>query len=273
MAYNNFKQTFWSKYIQTELKKAAVLVANCNQEFEGEVKYGNKVKILGVGKPTIVDYTGSDIDIEKVPDNSVMLEITQSKAFAFEVDDVDKAQSKEGLMEALMGESKEALSNQRELFVGSMALQAGKASTSTAITTADAAKKAIDAGMQWLYENDVAINDIIIELPAFMWQLMRDKYIELDTDNSNMLGNGQFGRYNGAKVYMSNQLYSTGTGDTKEYHAMIRTKRAIAFASQINKVEAFRPEKRFSDAVKGLDVYGAKVVRPKELYDLICKKK
>ena len=42
--------------------------------------------------------------------------------------------------------------------------------------------------------------------------------------------------------------------------------RAIAIADQIDKVEAYRPETLFSDAVKGLSVYGVKVVRPKELY-------
>ena len=47
---------------------------------------------------------------------------------------------------------------------------------------------------------------------------------------------------------------------------MIRTKKAIAFAGQINETEAYRPEQLFKDDVKGLDTYGAKVVRPKELY-------
>ncbi len=269
MAYSNFKQTFWSKHIQTELKKAAVLVNNCDMEFEDEVKYGNSVKILGVAKPTIGDYTGKDIEIETPEDSSVYLEITEQKYFAFEVDDVDKAQSKPGLMEKLMGESKEALSNTREKFVGSMAKQAGKILKPEAIKTTAAAKQAIDEAMQELYENDVNIDDIIIELPPFVWQLMRDKYIEIDTNNSKMLKTGKMGYYNGAKVFMTNQLhYEEGTG----WYAMVRTKRAIAFASQINDVEAFRPERRFSDAVKGLDVYGAKVIRPKELCAICCKK-
>lgn len=269
MAYANFKQTFWSKHIQTELKKTAVLVNNCNMDFEGEVKHGSSVKILGVAKPTIGDYIGEDIEIETPPDTSVYLDITQQKYFSFEVDDVDNAQSKPGLMEALLKESKEALSNTREKYVGSMAVDAGEILKPNAIKTAADAKSAIDQAMQYLYENDVAIDDIIIELPPFVWQLMRDKYIEIDTNNSDMLKNGKMGNYNGAKVFMSNQLhYEEGTG----WYAMVRTKKAIAFASQINKVEAFRPDKRFSDAVKGLDVYGAKVVRPKELCAICCKK-
>ena len=61
---------------------------------------------------------------------------------------------------------------------------------------------------------------------------------------------------------MSNNLYNDGTDD----YEMIRTKKAIAFAGQINKIEKARKEKGFSDIIKGLHVYGAKLVRPKELY-------
>ena len=58
MAYTNFKQTFWSKHIQHELEKKAILAGFCNREFDGEVKYGNQVKILGVGRPTVGNYVG-----------------------------------------------------------------------------------------------------------------------------------------------------------------------------------------------------------------------
>ena len=61
---------------------------------------------------------------------------------------------------------------------------------------------------------------------------------------------------------LSNNLYNDGT----DYYEMVRTKKAIAFAGQIDKVETARKEKGFADIIKGLHVYGAKLVRPKELY-------
>ena len=68
MAYNNFKPTVWSKHIQRELEKATVLQEDCNTEFEGEAKKGERVKILGVARPTIGTYTGQDIGApEDVP--------------------------------------------------------------------------------------------------------------------------------------------------------------------------------------------------------------
>ena len=47
---------------------------------------------------------------------------------------------------------------------------------------------------------------------------------------------------------------------------MLRTDKAIAYAEQISKVEAFRPDDAFSDAIKGLLVFGGKIVRPEQLY-------
>ena len=106
MAYSNFKPLVWSKHIQRELEKATVLQEDCNTEFEGEARQGSRVKILGVARPTIGDYTGQNIGApEDVPDTAVYLDIDRAKFFNFGVDDVDKAQSVEGLMQALMAES------------------------------------------------------------------------------------------------------------------------------------------------------------------------
>ena len=71
MSYQNFKPDFWSKYIQGELGKLCVLHEDCDYTFEGEIKYGERIKILGVGRPTIGDYTGEDIgDPEKIAERT-----------------------------------------------------------------------------------------------------------------------------------------------------------------------------------------------------------
>ena len=81
----NFKPMYWSKYCQTELKKDLVLSGWCDYQFEGEVKLGSRLKIVGATRPTIQQYTpGKDLDIENLGDNSQYLDITQADAFAFE---------------------------------------------------------------------------------------------------------------------------------------------------------------------------------------------
>lgn len=266
MAYENFKATVWSKYIQHELETKAVLTQWCNKKFEGEAKHNEVVKILGVGKPTIGNYTGASIGApETLQDSSTYLKIDQAKYFNFMVDDVDKAQAQPGLMEALMKETTRAMALERDKYVAQMAQYAGEISETTEIKTSSAAKTAIDTGILALRENDVDVDmDVIIELPWFMYNLFRDKLVELKTNNDELLKKGIVGMYDNCYVRTSNNLYNDGT----DYYAMIRTKEAIAFASGIDKVEAYRPETLFSDAIKGLNTFGAKVVRPKELYTI-----
>lgn len=270
MAYANFKPTVWSQFIQNELDKKCKLVDDCWRQFEGEAKKGSRVKVLGVGSPTIGDYTGDSIGTpEVVSDMSVYLDIDQSKYFNFMVDDVDKAQSVPGLMEALMEEATRKMARARDSFVASLAVEAGCMSQSAAITTADEAKAAIDEGLLWLKENDVDVDsDVVIEIAPFLYHLFRDKLMEIKTNNDDLIKKGVVGMYDNCRVKVSNNLYSDGT-DT---YMMLRSNRAIAFAGAVDETEAYRPEDYFSDALKGLNVFGAKVIRPKELYVIRARK-
>lgn len=271
MSYANFKPTIWSKHIQHELKKFTVLEGDCDYQFKGEVGKGKTVKILGVARPTIGDYTGAPIGApEAVPDSSVFLAIDQAKFFNFAVDDVDEAQATEGLMSALMTESTRAMAEERDKYIASLAPQAGGKSAAAAITTSDAAKKAVDAAFVYLWDNGVSTKDQVdIYVTPWFYNLFKDRLVELKTDNDELIRKGILGLYNGAQVKMSNNLYNDGTND----HLIIKTRKAIAFASGIDEVEAYRPEELFSDAVKGLNTFGGKVVRPKEMYDIVCRSK
>lgn len=264
MAYNNFKATVWSQHIQRELEKYTVMEEYCNYDFEGEAKKGNRVKILGVARPSIGDYTGGSIGSpEKVADSSVYLDINQAKYFNFLVDDVDKAQASGELMQALLAEAAAGLAEARDSFIASMAVDAGFISPSSKIATAEAAKKAVDDAFVWLWNNSVKISEeLCITVSPWFYNLLKDKLTDIYTDNRELIKKGVIGNYNGAIVKLSNNLYSDGTDE----YMMIRTKKAIAFAGQISETEAYSPEDLFADAVKGLDTYGAKVVRPKELY-------
>ena len=272
MAYANFKPMIWSKFIQHELEKKTKLVDDCWMQFQGEAKKGESVKILGVGKVTIGDYTGADIGApENVDDSSVLLPIDNAKFFNFAVDDVDKSQAIPGLMEALMEEATRAMALARDTAVANLAATPGlTASASAAVNTADAAKKAIDAGILYLRENDVDVSDdVVIEVAPFMYALLRDQLVNLKTDNDELIKKGIVGMYDNCRVKLCNNLYSDGT-DT---YMMIRTKKAIAFAGTVDKVEAYRPEGLFADAVKGLNVFGTRVIRPKEIYIIKARKK
>jgi hypothetical protein len=271
MAYTNFKPIIWSKFIQTELEKKCKLVEDCWTQFQGEAKRGATVRILGVGGVTIGDYSQNDGigDPETPADSFIDLPIDQAKYFNFMVDDIDKAQAVTGVMETIMKEAVSRMARTRDSFVAGIAKDAASTMTSQSLKIAGSgsgtvtAKAAIDAGLLALRENDVDIEDeVVITVSPFVYQLFRDDLTELKTNNDELIRKGIVGMYDNCVVKVSNNLYNDGTDD----YCMIRSKRAIAFAGGIDETEAYRPDKFFADAVRGLNVYGAKLIRPKELY-------
>ncbi|MEF9864677.1 MAG: hypothetical protein RR777_06990 [Christensenellaceae bacterium] len=265
MAYENFKPMIWSKQIESDLALLTVMQEDCNTKHQGEVGMGKTVKIIGATRPIVGTYVpGTEIaEAQTPPDTSVLLKIDQYKYTHFMIDDVDNAQALDGLMSAYMLGSATELAQARDSYIASLAKEAGECSASAAITTAEAAKKAVDKAFVYLWDNSVKIGtNVSIVVTPWFYDLFKDKLQELSTDNTKLISKGVVGLYNGAYVKITNNLYNDGTDD----YMMIRTKDAIAFAGGIAKTEPYRPDRQFADAVKVLDTYGAKVVRPKEMY-------
>ena len=101
-----FQQTIWSKSILRSLKKITSLRNHCNFQYEKDSKNAKEVKILSVNRPTIRTYVpGTAITRESATDSSQLLQLNQYRYFNFEVEDIVKAQSVQGLMEALTDEA------------------------------------------------------------------------------------------------------------------------------------------------------------------------
>lgn len=281
MSVQHFIQTIWSKKIQDDLEEKCKLVQDCTREYEGDCQYAQTVKILAVGEPTIGNYIGQDITIEEMTDSSQDLVIDVQKYFAFEVKDVDKAQSVPGLPEKYQQKSMRKLALAREKFIG--ALVAGKAQSSadeeagndtykpgaaTVITasgkTQSAIKNALDDAIITLREKN--FDDAgIVEIDPRSYKTFKDNLIELKTANDELIKRGVVGQYDGYDVKSTNNVYR----DDTHVYCIVRSDKAIAFAGQINEVEAGRMEKRFSDYVRGLDTYGAKIIAQDEI---VCVK-
>ncbi len=264
MSFANFKPTIWSHFIQTELEKKCKLVEDCNRQFEGEARLGSRVKILGAVAPEIFDYNSKEgMDTpQTLAGTSVFMDVDQAKAFNFMVDDLDRLQAVPELMPVVMEEASRKMAAARDHYVASIAADSANCSESTQVTTPAEAKALVDAALLTLRENDVDVSDqVSITVSPFFYQLFRDALTEIKTNNDELIAKGVVGMYDCARVILSNNLYNDGTDD----YMMVRTNKAIAFASAIDETEAYRPEKYFSDAIKGLNVYGAKLVRPKEL--------
>lgn len=254
MAVTNFIPTIWSKKILDELELECKLVDNCWREYEGDAHHAGSVKILGIGDVTIGDYTKTDITIQEVNDKGQILTIDQAKYFAFVFDNVDKAQSVEGLMEGTRAEGIRGLAQARDAFVAGLIKTGTNVTTATALTE-DGVKEAVDTALVELKERNCN-EDMVIELtPAAAMKFLNSLTIK-STDNPEYIKKGVIGYYHGCKVIESNGLAK----DTTHAYCAIRAKKAIAFVGQLEKVEAMPMERRFGDLVKGLDVYGGKVI-------------
>ena len=275
MAYKNFIPTVWAEAINRELERKHVFVADTNRQYEGNVsKMGDTVRILGIGKPIITTQVGTDVeltDATPVADSSTSLLIDHVSYFNYLVDDIDKRQAVGGIMEALSKESSEGLANAMDIAVANLAKakEAVLADETAVSLTAENILNYIDVNLEQLYANDVTPDtEITMNVTPWFYTLLKQAYIKLDTDNSNMLENGKVGRYGNVIVRMSNNVAKDGDVSLIQ----LKTKRAIAFANPMTHTEPYRPEKRFSDAVKGFVLYGTKIVRPKEMIILNCKK-
>ena len=250
MAVTNFIQQIWSKKIQDDLELKCKLVDNCLRDYEGDCKYAQSVKILGVGEPTIGKYDGTqDITIEDMSDKGQILTIDQANYFAFYVDDVDQAQSVPGLKEKYQEKSVHGLAVARDTYVAELIASATNKTTVAAMTE-EGFKKAVDEAIVALRERNFD-EEGVIEITPAGYNLFKNHLITLSTNNPELIRKGVVGVYDQFDVIMSNNLKTPGC---------VRGKKAIAFAGQINEVEAIRAEKRFKDIIRGLDTFGAKVI-------------
>ena len=255
MAVTNFIQTKWSKDIQDDLELKCKLVDNCTREYEGDCKYAQSVKILAVGDPTIGTLDrAQDISIEEMSDAGQTLTIDQANYFAFYVDDVDQAQSVPGLKDKYRKKAVHGLAVKRDTYVANL-IKAGANVTTASADTSDAIKTAIDEAIVAIRERNFD-EDGVLEISPAVYNKLKNKLVDLSTNNPEYIKKGKVGYYDSFEVIMSNNMAK----DSSYVYCDVRGKEAIAFAGQINEVEALRSEKKFKDIIRGLDTFGAKTI-------------
>lgn len=272
-----FIPQIWAAKMLTSLKKALVYAQPgvVNRDYEGEIKQrGDSVRIRSISRPTIATYTRNSTTIspENLTDAERTLIIDQSKYFAFEVDDIDQVQE----ANASMGEAlQEAVYGLRDLADQLVAgLYSGAASANqlgtVSVTTSDLAYTQLRKLKVKLDEANVPQEARFVVVPPWYEGLLleNDKFVRADASGTtDGLRNGQIGRALGFNVLASNNAPLV-TGD--DYAVMAGHPSAISFAEQIVKTEMYRPENAFSDAVKGLHVYGTKLVRPTAIATVVA---
>lgn len=235
-----------------------------------------------IGAVTIGTYT-KDTDFSTGPEalttTDSTLVINQAKYFNFAVDDIDTAQAAGDVMDKAMQRAAYGLADVADKYIADQ--------LAAAITTANGNQvgtTAVALTKDNVYENVVKMKIILdkanvpttgrwLVIPPEMVALILqdDRFVKTGgTMAEDTLANGWVARAAGFDIYESNNCNSATASSTTTYTITAGDEGACTYAEQISDTEAYRPEKRFADAVKGLHLYGAKVVDPKRLAGLKC---
>jgi N4-gp56 family major capsid protein len=275
VSITNFRPEIWSANLLVALRKNLIYSTFINRDYEGEISAaGDTVRITSIGRPTISNYVPNSTVItpEQVNDSQRTLVVDQSKFFAFAVDDVDARQAKGNVIPQSMNEAAFAFADTIDQFVANSiypgiqtANQLGSITVNSATTPTDAYDKVlVPLKIKLDKANTPTQGRSVAVTPEFHGCLLRDnRFIKVnESGTSEGLRNGMVGRAAGFDIVLTNNAPNT---TASEFATIAGTNAGFTFAEQINKVEAYRPQSSFSDAVKGLVLYGGKLVRPDTL--------
>ncbi len=273
-AYAAFIPEIWSQKLNYLLSKECVMLQCVNRNWEGEIKnQGDKVKIITPADVTI-STLGSTITYSELEPTSQELVIDQKKFFAFKINDVAKVQANADIMEAHLKNAKKAIEEVQDSYLLSLHTNVETANTvgsDSAAVTLDKTtiySKFVELAKCLKNSNAVTAGTrpwVVINPTIESYLLQSSEFIGAHNVADETLRNGAIGRIAGMDVLVSTNL----TDVSGKYYVLAGTNDAITFASQLAKIESLRDKDSFSDLVRGLYLYGAKVVQPKALAKMV----
>jgi len=291
MSLNNFIPQVWAGNILRALRTSLVFPQLMNRDYEGDIaNAGDTVRINMIGDVSIFNYT-KDADLpspEALTDAQLVLKIDQAKAFNFAIDNIDRAQQNPQVMGEAASRAAYGLKKVTDSFLAGLYTDISPTNfvgsdaspiTGTWSTAGTLAyDRLVDLGVL-LDVQDVPDEGRFCVVPSWFeaYMLKDNRFTSYATvgalanlregsitggPDTAINSNGAIGRAAGFDLYMSNQIAQTSA---TKYKIIAGHPMAWSFADQILEVVGYTPEKRFADALKGLHVYGAKVVRPQAL--------
>jgi hypothetical protein len=271
MGVANFFPEIWATGILKERDKVMVAAKHCNRDYEGEIKEkGDRVKILTIGDVVSYNYTrNADINApDQLTDEDQWLDIDQGKYSHVAIDDVDKAQAANGSV--LMKEAQRKLgikmADDIDQYIFGLYNQIAAGQTvdgfTAPVTSANVINYLATIRQKFKEANVPEGETIYLEVSPAIYTKFVLARIAKETDNTKVLESGDVASLYGIVISESNNVVLNAT----KFKCLARTKAGISYASQLTETVAYRPERRFGDAIKTLQVWGAKIVRPKEVF-------
>ena len=262
----NFIPEVFSKLLQAKFYSSSVLPAISNTDYEGEISgQGEKVVIRTVPTININDYTGS-ITNQELTTSKVELLIDKAKYYSFKMDDVLEAQSDINMLDAATTDAAEQMRVAVETNVLASSITGATTITGQEdITASNVLTKILDIGKALDELNIPEEGRYMVLSPTFVSLLKQSELRQayLTGDATSPLRNGQVGVVDRFTIYQSNMLFTAASGADSGYtHILAGHPKALCFASQFTNTETVRLESTFGSAVRGLKVYGSKIVVP-----------
>lgn len=301
---SKFIPEIWSGKLQVKFYRTTVLSEITNNDWEGEIKgQGDKVNIRSIPTITVRDYNKGDNLTNEVPVSTPLeLNIDKGKYFSVVVDDVNEVQADIKLMDIFTNDASEQMKIAidgdvlQNAYVDAAAankgiaagvesgnINLGTANNARAVSKTTVLDLILDMG-QCLDEQNVPEEGRWLVIPPWVAAQIKNsdlKQAYLTGDSVSPLRNGKLGMIDRFTLYVSNNLkkvadnagtVSPTTDDFTGFYAMAGTRDAISFASQITNVETLRAQSTFGNIMRGLNVYGYKVVKPEALVTAYIKK-
>lgn len=278
MTIATFKPVVWATRLLENLNNSHVFKGFLNTDYEGEIKkYGDVVRINAIGRITISNYTPntpiSAAEVLQGADQSLLID--QAKYFHFQLDNVDKVQSKPDAMNAAMKEASWGMADVMDNFCGAL-ISAGVA-TPNILTPVNVGTGAGDSNLYEvivdlavkLDQNNTPVSNRWVAInPALGGLLKKDpRYTSFGTSPAESYLRGKpVGEIENFTVYKTNNLPLSSTNPI----ILAGYDGAVSFADQISEMDAYKPELGFSEAIKELHVYGGKVTRPSNIAKVVA---
>ena len=277
----NFLPIIYSQKVQKFFRTASVVEDITNTDYAGEIEaYGDTVNIIKEPTISVASYTrGGQINIQNLADDQLQLTVDQANAFAFKVDDIEERQSHINFEALATSSGAYALKDSYdENVIAAMFSGAGTtvgsdgSGTDTGFGSSETDPTDILANSaKRLHAADVPTdNRWFLGTPEFYEQLGQASAKLMDAsvtgDGTSPLRNGNVmdGLVNGFRLYMTNKFAASSTSNY--FKVMFGHMSSTATANQIAKTEVVRDPDSFADIVRGLHIFGRKVLRTEALF-------
>jgi hypothetical protein len=277
MAYPLFIPKIWSARILAKLQSTLVYGQSqvVNTDYQGDISSaGDTVYVHGHSSVSTAPYTRNTTQLvyEILNDERRELAIDQSDYFGVRHDDLDAAQTKPKLLDSISQDAAYQLAAKQDSYIAGVA-KAGAgtviddAGVARQITAANAYTTFLEASVLMDEANIPESGRYAVVPPWLAAELLKDDVYFLKARGDAVL-NGQVGRIANINIVKSNRV----PVGTSVYDVLIGHNMAVSFASQINKTEKLRDKDSFADLLRGLTLYGAKVMYPEALFNLRASK-